>query len=211
MGCGRGRRAPGITQQPYDVVLGYDALVSYEKPTTRQPGLAVYFPSKTKAALLRRRKAPLGENRVFDRTDALAARAKALTEKHPGHGTADCPIRQAVLLFAEDKWRLIVFLELARSGEMQFGEIRRAVSGIRPKALTKALRALEDSALLCREVRDGVPTRVAYRLTERANLAVPILVELSDWLFGYVQEAPEQFSDAAPQNQDVASAFGEIC
>lgn len=93
-------------------------------------------------------------------------------------------IRDALLMLAEDKWRPLVFLELARRGEMNFGQIRRSISGVRPKGLTKALRALEDSHLVDREVCFGSITRVAYRLTSRAHQAVPLLLQLSDCLLG---------------------------
>ncbi len=103
-------------------------------------------------------------------------------EQYTKYGPQDCPIRTALESVAENKWKLVVFLELARRGELKFGELLRAVPGIRTKALTKSLRSLERSALLHREVILGVPTRVGYRLTDRAQLAVPILLQLQHWL-----------------------------
>jgi DNA-binding HxlR family transcriptional regulator len=112
----------------------------------------------------------------------LAQRSRAMFERYTRYGPDDCPIRSALELVAEDKWKLVVLLELARHGERKFGELRRAIPGIRTKALTKSLRALEKGGLLDREVILGIPTRVSYRLTERAHLAIPILLQLQEWL-----------------------------
>ena len=80
----------------------------------------------------------------------------------------NCPVRSALSMLAEDKWRLVVLFELAASGERKFGELLRAVGGVRTKALTKSLRALEANNLVHREVIVGTPTRVSYRLTDSA-------------------------------------------
>jgi DNA-binding HxlR family transcriptional regulator len=94
----------------------------------------------------------------------------------------NCPVRSALSMLAEDKWRLVVLFELAASGELKFGELLRAVGGVRTKALTKSLRALEANNLVDREVIVGTPTRVSYRLTDSALKVIPILLQLKDWV-----------------------------
>lgn len=106
--------------------------------------------------------------------------------------TTDTPTTRlcdALFMLADDKWRPLVFLELAHQGEMQFGQIRRSLAGVRPKGLTKALRALEAASLVDRQVTPSVPPRVAYRLTDRAYSALPILIKLSNCLLGETEEA----------------------
>lgn len=96
-------------------------------------------------------------------------------------GVGNCPTQAALDLIAKDKWRLVVLLQLSRRGKMQFGEIGRAIPGIRSKALAQSLRALVNGQLLDRHILPGTPTRVSYALTERARAAVAILGSLQNW------------------------------
>jgi DNA-binding HxlR family transcriptional regulator len=119
----------------------------------------------------------------------LAEHSRQLIEQYTDSDRVDCPLRDALEAIADDKWKIVVILRLGRQGEMKFGEILRAMPGIRTKALTKSLRALEKTRLVDREVILGVPTRVSYRLTDRAHLAIPILLQLQNWLVS--TEVPE--------------------
>ena len=97
------------------------------------------------------------------------------------YGPDNCPIRAALDAIGHDKWKLVVFLEVARTGVLRFRQLLRAVPKIRTKALTKALRALENDGLVDRRVYEGSQPRVEYRLTPRAAALVPILLQLQDW------------------------------
>lgn len=62
------------------------------------------------------------------------------------------------------KWSLPVLAAIAQGAE-RYGEIRKRLKGISPRALAMALRELEDSGLLIRIVTDAHPPGVSYRLS----------------------------------------------
>ena len=93
----------------------------------------------------------------------------------------------ALTAIFDGKWKLFVLFELAYSGEMTFGQIHRAIPGIRQKGLTSALRSLEAAALVHRNVISTRPIRVAYRVTVRTQNALPLVKELAGMLFTEVE------------------------
>ncbi len=97
------------------------------------------------------------------------------------YGPENCPIRSAIDAIGDDKWKLTVFLEIARTGVLRFRAMLRAIPMIRTKALSKALRALEEDGLVDRRSYDELPLRVEYRLTARAAALIPILLQLQEW------------------------------
>lgn len=62
-----------------------------------------------------------------------------------------------------------------------FTELRRAIPGISERMLSDRLTELGAAGLLVREVDEGPPLRVAYRLTEAGAAMEPALRELSRW------------------------------
>jgi DNA-binding HxlR family transcriptional regulator len=66
------------------------------------------------------------------------------------------------------KWSLPVTLALG-STPARFGELQAALSGITPRALALALKELEASGLVEREVGDAYPPRPRYGLSRRGR------------------------------------------
>ncbi|HSX97686.1 MAG TPA: helix-turn-helix domain-containing protein [Streptomyces sp.] len=62
-----------------------------------------------------------------------------------------------------------------------FVDLRRAIPGISERMLSDRLTELGAAGLVVREVDDGPPLRVAYRLTEAGAALEPALRELKDW------------------------------
>jgi DNA-binding HxlR family transcriptional regulator len=54
-------------------------------------------------------------------------------------------------------------------GAERFSEVRSALGGVTPRALTQALQSLETSGLLRRRVSGGRPAQVTYGLTQRGE------------------------------------------
>ncbi|GHH94551.1 winged helix-turn-helix transcriptional regulator [Streptomyces capillispiralis] len=70
-----------------------------------------------------------------------------------------------------------------------FADLRRAVPGISERMLSDRLTELGAAGLLVREVDEGPPLRVTYRLTEAGAALEPALRELSTWAERYLPEA----------------------
>ncbi|KIF75557.1 transcriptional regulator [Streptomyces sp. 150FB] len=72
-----------------------------------------------------------------------------------------------------------------------FAELRRAIPGISERMLSDRLSELGAAGLVLREVDDGPPLRVAYRLTEAGAAMEPALKELSTWAQSYLRMPPD--------------------
>lgn len=91
-----------------------------------------------------------------------------------------CPVRNVVARFG-NKWAFLVILVVREKGSIRFGELSRAIPDVSTKVLSNTLRALEDDALIQREVFPEVPLHVEYQLTELGKELVPFIVSLTAW------------------------------
>lgn len=80
------------------------------------------------------------------------------------HTSNQCQTVTEVLARVGDKWSMQVVISLA-DGPLRFNALRRAVSGISQRMLTRTLRGLERDGLVSRTVTPSVPPRVDYELT----------------------------------------------
>ncbi|MGW0553476.1 winged helix-turn-helix transcriptional regulator [Streptomyces sp. NPDC002926] len=69
---------------------------------------------------------------------------------------------------------------------VHFAELRRAIPGISERMLSDRLAELGAAGLVVREVDEGPPLRVAYRLTEAGAAMEPALKELALWAETYL-------------------------
>jgi DNA-binding HxlR family transcriptional regulator len=76
------------------------------------------------------------------------------------------------------KWSLPVIYTVAAAGG-RFNRIRAALAGATPRALSTALRDLQDADLVERFLVDDDPPRTEYGLTLRARRLLPVLSELA--------------------------------
>jgi DNA-binding HxlR family transcriptional regulator len=72
------------------------------------------------------------------------------------------------------KWSMPVLVALA--GATRFGDLREALPGVTPRALTLALKDLQATGLVEREVVDGYPPTTIYRPTRAGRRVRAILV-----------------------------------
>lgn len=64
---------------------------------------------------------------------------------------------------------------------MGFADLRRAIPGISERMLSDRLTELGAATLVVREVDEGPPLRVSYRLTDAGAALEPALQELAAW------------------------------
>ncbi|MBD0422060.1 helix-turn-helix domain-containing protein [Streptomyces sp. NPDC052309] len=70
-----------------------------------------------------------------------------------------------------------------------FADLRRAVPGISERMLSDRLAELGAAGLVLREVDEGPPLRVSYRLTEAGAALEPALRELATWAKTHLPDA----------------------
>lgn len=66
-------------------------------------------------------------------------------------------------------------------GPAGFSEVRRALGGISDSVLSDRLSELTAAGLVVREVDEGPPVAVRYRLAEPGIALVPVLRDLMEW------------------------------
>ncbi|MFD0274936.1 winged helix-turn-helix transcriptional regulator [Kitasatospora sp. NPDC127111] len=79
------------------------------------------------------------------------------------------------------RWTGLILAVLTNNGPGYFSELRRTVPGISERMLSDRLTELADAGLVLRQVDEGPPLRVSYRLTEAGAALRPALTELALW------------------------------
>lgn len=78
------------------------------------------------------------------------------------------------------RWTGLVLFSLME-GPVHFSELRRQVPGISERMLSDRLTELGEAGLVVREVVEGPPLGVRYRLTESGAALEPAMEELASW------------------------------
>lgn len=91
----------------------------------------------------------------------------------------DCSIEKALKIIG-GKWSFLILRELF-NGTRRFGELRKAIPNISPKALTDSLRHLEEYEILTRKVIPTVPVTVEYTLTDKGMDLKKMIKEMKLW------------------------------
>src|SRR5260370_39056837 len=86
---------------------------------------------------------------------------------------AGCPV-EATLDLIDGKWKAVIIYHLL-DDTIRFNELRRRLSRITQRMLTRQLRELEASGLIHREIYAEVPPRVEYSLTSLGRSLEPVV------------------------------------
>ncbi|MFC6981760.1 winged helix-turn-helix transcriptional regulator [Microbulbifer taiwanensis] len=78
------------------------------------------------------------------------------------------------------KWKGVILYQLA-DGLKRFNQLGRLMPNITQRMLTRQLRELDQDGLVHRKVYAEVPPKVEYRLTEKGQSLVPIIMQLKVW------------------------------
>ncbi|MEU9344442.1 helix-turn-helix domain-containing protein [Streptomyces sp. NPDC048278] len=71
-----------------------------------------------------------------------------------------------------------------------FASLRRAIPGISERMLSDRLAELATAGLVVREVDEGPPLRVSYRLTAQGAALEPSLKALGEWAREHLPDSP---------------------
>jgi DNA-binding HxlR family transcriptional regulator len=97
---------------------------------------------------------------------------------------AGCPV-EATLDLIDGKWKAVIIYHLL-DDTIRFNELRRRLSRITQRMLTRQLRELEADGLIHREIYAEVPPRVEYSLTTLGRSLDPVVRTLWTWGNGYL-------------------------
>ncbi|WP_241463979.1 winged helix-turn-helix transcriptional regulator [Rhodoferax saidenbachensis] len=104
----------------------------------------------------------------------------------------DDGVRREVLAHAGSRWSLGILHALGVYGTLRHAEIKRQMTGVTQRMLTKTLRSLERDGLLMRWEFDEKVPRVEYELT---SLGMDLLIRMSP-IWTWVVENAEDFRKA---------------
>ena len=82
--------------------------------------------------------------------------------------------------FLGKRWNGILLATLVQ-GPAGYAELKRAVTGISDPVLSDRLKELAGAGLITREVTDGPPVSVTYRVTDAGRALIPVLRALTRW------------------------------
>ncbi|MGW4028608.1 winged helix-turn-helix transcriptional regulator [Streptomyces sp. NPDC004838] len=79
------------------------------------------------------------------------------------------------------RWTGMILFTLMGDGPVHFADLRRRVRGISERMLSDRLTELSAAGLIVREVVEGPPLGVRYRLTDAGAGLEPAMAELGRW------------------------------
>lgn len=90
-----------------------------------------------------------------------------------------CSLELAMELIG-GKWKTMMIFHL-KNGPMRSGDLQRSLKGIANKMFTQTARELETAELIERIVYPVVPPKVEYKLSEKGESVLPIVLQLATW------------------------------
>lgn len=91
-----------------------------------------------------------------------------------------CPVEAALDLIG-GKWKGVVMYHLLKDDTLRFGELKKRLTSVTQRMLTKQLRELESDELIRRKVFPEVPPKVEYSLTAKGRSLGHVIKALEEW------------------------------
>jgi DNA-binding HxlR family transcriptional regulator len=101
-------------------------------------------------------------------------------ESAPTQAPACCEHLFDVFAVLGKRWNGLI-IGVLLNGPARFGELERAIPGIRGPILSQRLSELGAAGLVRRHVYEGPPVAVQYELTDAGNGLQPAVAELTRW------------------------------
>jgi DNA-binding HxlR family transcriptional regulator len=96
------------------------------------------------------------------------------------HPEGACRAITQVFALLGKRWTGLIIVTLL-DGPARFSRIVQLVPGMSERMLSERLTELVTAGLITREVEEGPPVNVRYRLTRRGEALRPALAELERW------------------------------
>ena len=91
----------------------------------------------------------------------------------------DCPVKTSLDAIG-GKWKPLILFEL-KNGPRQFGQLRRAIQGVRHKVLIEQLSQLQSEGIVAKSIQEGKVPQSQYRLSQYGETLRPVLESLAAW------------------------------
>ena len=101
--------------------------------------------------------------------------------------------------FLGKRWTAIILGHLSH-GPAGFRELSRRIGGLSDSVLSERLAGLSAGGLITRQVSDGPPVTVLYRLTGRGRALMPALDLIAQWARDNLP--PDNRDNLPPDNRD---------
>jgi DNA-binding HxlR family transcriptional regulator len=92
----------------------------------------------------------------------------------------ECPLQQIISKVTK-KWFLLVLNQIGTHERLRYNELFNELSGISPKSLADALKELQSTNLIRREIKEGAPPKVEYSLTKDGEALRESIIPLLKW------------------------------
>jgi DNA-binding HxlR family transcriptional regulator len=96
------------------------------------------------------------------------------------HCAEGCPVEAALDLIG-GKWKGVVLYHLLKDDTLRFGELKKRLTTVTQRMLTRQLRELEIDGVVHRKVFAEVPPKVEYSLTAKGRSLREIVKALEQW------------------------------
>lgn len=100
-----------------------------------------------------------------------------------------CPVELSMDIIG-GKWKAVILWYLAND-TLRFNELKKQITSISERVLTRELRQLEKYQLIQRKAYPEVPPRVEYRLTDFGKNLIPLLDQISQFGETYAENFGE--------------------
>ncbi len=97
--------------------------------------------------------------------------------------TARCPVRTTLEMLG-GKWKLLILLQLSNQS-LRPSELLRLIPDISEKMLLQELKNLMDNELVVRIDHEVSPPKVAYHITDKGELALPLIDAMKKFAEAY--------------------------
>lgn len=84
------------------------------------------------------------------------------------------------------KWKMHILFWLWHKEVLRYNELKRNLECVTHKMLSSQLKELERDGLLIRKEYPQVPPKVEYSLSDKGKSLMPILSEVCNWGYKYV-------------------------
>jgi DNA-binding HxlR family transcriptional regulator len=91
-----------------------------------------------------------------------------------------CPVAFGLDLFG-DRWSLLIIRDIVFKGKSHYSDFARSPEKISTNILANRLARLEGEGILSRRPDPTNQTRRIYRLTEKGEALIPVLLEIVRW------------------------------
>lgn len=114
----------------------------------------------------------------------------------PAVSIKNCPIATSLGVLGR-KWTILILRDMAMMKKERFSDLLRSTPGLTPRVLSNRLSELKREGMIERIEKRKGPNFVRWRLTEKGNDTIPILMRFA--AFGSKWYAEEVFEDKTPK------------